>query len=153
MTSKLITKAAYNMPSNCLPLQVSDQRPPNQIRRDIYPFVSSWANSNWRLRDGGGGDGVRRLWVEDEKTKRTLVLVVKPHAPLAMVVRGDGVGVMVERWRQGDEGGVEMVVWPWWRRVVWWQQWKVVTRWCRRQRGGVGCGDDGVDDDGVMVMR
>ncbi|GJY63025.1 hypothetical protein Tco_0464485 [Tanacetum coccineum] len=60
----------------------------------------------------------------------------KPNAPLCLLLnhthpwlwwwRGDGVGVMVDRWIRGDEG-VEM-------------------------RGGVGYGDDGVDNDGVMVM-
>ncbi|GKA10976.1 hypothetical protein Tco_0690409 [Tanacetum coccineum] len=63
----------------------------------------------WRLRDGGGGDGVRWLWVEAEKTKRTLwpgktkrtlVLAVKPHAPLAVVWVVDGrCG-----WWCGDDG-------------------------------------------------
>ncbi|GKB46516.1 hypothetical protein Tco_0897269 [Tanacetum coccineum] len=29
-----------------------------------------------------------------------------------------GVGDQRERWRRGDEGGVEMMVWPRWRRVT-----------------------------------
>ncbi|GKC59006.1 hypothetical protein Tco_1086604, partial [Tanacetum coccineum] len=43
----------------------------------------------------------------------------KPNAPLCLLLnhthpwlwwwRGDGVGVMVERWRRGDEGGVATV--------------------------------------------
>ncbi|GJR53174.1 hypothetical protein Tco_1403695 [Tanacetum coccineum] len=51
--------------------------------------------------------------------------------------RDSGICVMVERWRRGDEGGVEMVVWPRWRRVAWWQQWK-----CRTE-GGCWLRDDG----------
>ncbi|GJY50385.1 hypothetical protein Tco_0441232 [Tanacetum coccineum] len=54
--------------------------------------------------------------------------------------RDSGICVMVERWRRGDEGGVEMVVWPRWRRVAWWQHGSV------ERKVVVGCVMMGVDE-------
>ncbi|GJR13761.1 hypothetical protein Tco_0796413 [Tanacetum coccineum] len=62
---------------------------------------------------------------------------------------GDGVAVEFGGGgcgRRGDEGGVEMVVWPRWRRVAWW--------WRLRgddDGGGVSAGGPGDDDEGDEV--
>ncbi|GJY09360.1 hypothetical protein Tco_0377545 [Tanacetum coccineum] len=74
------------------------------------------------FRDGGG----KRWWFLVAAMVMVMMLIAVVDLRCGEG-SGDGGVIMVrrlvvasrrERWRRGDEGGVEMMVWPRWRRVA-----------------------------------